>query len=149
MKNLYEPATAAEVKARIANLTSDTRAQWGKMNAAQAAAHCAAALEMATGDSHPPRMFIGRIFGSMVRKKIVSDDRPMLKNSPTSPNLRVPDQRDMERERARLLSVLEKFSRGPSACTSHPHTFFGPMKPDEWAILMYKHLDHHLRQFGL
>jgi hypothetical protein len=149
MKNLYEPATAAEVKARIAKLTADTPAQWGKMNAAQAAAHLAATMEMAVGDSRPPRMFIGRLIGGMVRKKLVGDDRPMGKNSPTAPNLLVPDQRDMDRERARLMSLVERFSSSPAACTTHPHTFFGPMKPEEWAIIMYKHLDHHLRQFAL
>jgi len=35
-----------------------------------------------------------------------------------------------------------------SGCVAHPHSFFGRMTPDEWAVLMYKHVDHHLRQFG-
>ena len=37
---------------------------------------------------------------------------------------------------------------GPAGCTPHRHSFFGHMTPDEWAILMYEHLDHHPRQFG-
>jgi len=38
---------------------------------------------------------------------------------------------------------------GPAGCTKHPHSFFGKLTPEEWAILSYKHLDHHLRQFGV
>jgi transposase InsO family protein len=46
--------------------------------------------------------------------------------------------------------VIDRFvAAGPKSCTTHPHSFFGPLTPEEWAILMYKHLDHHLRQFGV
>ena len=46
--------------------------------------------------------------------------------------------------------LIDRFAAaGPKGCTTHPHSFFGPLTPDEWAILMYKHLDHHLRQFGV
>jgi hypothetical protein len=45
--------------------------------------------------------------------------------------------------------LIDRFAAaGPQGCTTHPHAFFGSLTPDEWAILMYKHLDHHLRQFG-
>jgi hypothetical protein len=55
----------------------------------------------------------------------------------------------MEAERSRLRGLIDRFAAaGPSGCTTHPHTFFGPLTPDEWAELMYKHVDHHLRQFG-
>ena len=57
---------------------------------------------------------------------------------------------EFETEQARLSSLVESFgAAGPSCCTDHPHSFFGRMNPDEWAILMYKHVDHHLRQFGV
>lgn len=59
------------------------------------------------------------------------------------------DARDLENERNHLLVLIDKFTAGgPAACTTHPHGFFGKLTPDQWAILMYKHLDHHLRQFG-
>jgi transposase InsO family protein len=38
---------------------------------------------------------------------------------------------------------------GPKGCTAHPHSLFGRLTPEEWATLMYKHVDHHLRQFGV
>jgi len=49
-----------------------------------------------------------------------------------------------------LCALIDRFAvGGPQCCTKHPHTFFGQMTPEEWATLMYKHLDHHLRQFGV
>jgi hypothetical protein len=63
--------------------------------------------------------------------------------------LRVNDERDLERERERLCGLIDRFAAaGPEGCTAHPHPFFGPLTAEEWATLMYKHLDHHLRQFG-
>ena len=51
-----------------------------------------------------------------------------------------------------ILSGNSSFDRfvngGPRVCTTHPHPFFGRLTPAEWAIQQYKHLDHHLRQFG-
>jgi len=46
--------------------------------------------------------------------------------------------------------LVDRFaSAGKAGCTTHPHTFFGRMTADEWGILMYKHIDHHLQQFGV
>lgn len=149
MKNLYEPATAGEIRQRIQSLRADSTRQWGKMNPAQAAAHCAKAMEMAVGDAQPPRMFLGRLFGGMVMRRVVADDSPLKKQTPTAPTLVTTDQRDMDTERAKLAALVDRFAAaGPAGCTSHPHTFFGPMTPEEWSVLMYKHIDHHLRQFA-
>ena len=150
MKNLYEPARIEELKQRMAGLRPDSARQWGKMNAPQALAHCSTAMEWAVGDTRPPRMFIGRIIGGMIKNKVVGDDQPMRRNSPTAPTLIVADERDLVKERERLHGLIVRFaSAGPAGCTKHPHSFFGPLTPDQWAILMYKHLDHHLRQFGV
>ncbi len=150
MKNLFEAATAQEVKARIAQLSPGSERQWGQMNAAQALAHCAAGLEWAVGDSLPPRMLLGRIMGWIVKPLVLRDDEPMRRNSPTAKTLIVDGDRILETERERLSGLIDRFvAAGPAGCTTHPHSFFGRMKPEEWAILMYKHLDHHLRQFGI
>ncbi len=149
MKNLFEAATADEVKARTGRLRQDSERQWGKMNAAQAVAHCAASMEMAVGDRLPERMFLGRVIGGFIRPMLLGNDDPMRRNSPTMPGLVVSDERQLEPERARLCALIDRFAAGgPQGCTTHPHSFFGRLNPQEWAILMYKHLDHHLRQFG-
>ena len=150
MKNLFEPARAEEVKERLARLRPESARQWGKMSPTQALAHCSTAMEWAVGDRLAPRMFLGRILGGMIKPKVVGNDEPMRRNSPTVPTLVVADERDLAKERERLRALLDRFAAaGPAGCTKHPHSFFGRLTPEEWAILMYKHLDHHLRQFGV
>jgi Protein of unknown function (DUF1569) len=150
MKNLFEAARVEEVKERIARLRPESERQWGKMNAAQAVAHCSAGLELALGDRIPPRSLLGRIIGRIVKPKLLGNDEPMRQNAPTVKGLVVQDKRDLGTERERLCGLIDRFAAaGPEGCTTHPHSFFGRLTPEEWATLMYKHLDHHLRQFGV
>ncbi len=150
MKNLFEAATAEEVKERIARLGPKSERQWGKMTAPQAMAHCSVAMEWAVGDNFPSRMFVGRLFGPMAKSQVLKDEKPMGRNAPTARSLVVSDERELGKECQRLSALVERFcAGGPQGCTKHPHTFFGRMTPEEWAALMYKHVDHHLRQFGV
>jgi len=150
MNSLFDTATAAQIKERIRRLEPGSNRQWGKMNPAQAVAHCATTMEWAVGDSFAPRMFIGRILGPLVKSKVLKEGAVMKRNTPTAKSLVVADERELGKERERLCALIDRFSTGgPQGCTKHAHTFFGPLTPDEWAQLMYKHLDHHLRQFGV
>lgn len=150
MKNLFEPARVKEVEERMANLRTDSQRHWGTMNPAQAVAHCAAGLELALGDRTPPPLFFGRMIGRIIKPMVLGNDEPMRRNSPTVKGLLVQDERDLGMERERLCGLIDRFAAaGAAGCTTHPHSFFGRLKPEEWAVLMYKHLDHHLRQFGV
>jgi hypothetical protein len=81
---------------------------------------------------------------------VFRNEDPLRKNSPTAKSLIVADKRDFDQERERLSKLIDKFASGGAAgCTNNPHSFFGKMTPEEWAILMYKHIDHHFRQFGV
>ncbi|MHB1861413.1 MAG: DUF1569 domain-containing protein [Gemmatimonadaceae bacterium] len=149
MRTLLDRATADDVQARLRRLQPAQQSLWGRMTVAQAMAHCSVGLEMGLGDLRAPRMLIGRILGQVIRRLALGNDRPMRRNSPTAPDLVVSDERDFERERVRLAGLIERFAAGGAAgCTTHPHPFFGRLTPDQWGELMYKHLDHHLRQFG-
>jgi uncharacterized protein DUF1569 len=149
MKNLYDPARVTELQGRLTALRPDSVRAWGTMTPAQAMAHCATALESAVGDRDIKRVFIGRLLGPIVKPLALRDDKPMQRNSPTAPELIVVGERDLAVERARVSALVDRFAAaGPGGCTTVPHAFFGRMTSDEWAILMYKHLDHHLRQFG-
>jgi hypothetical protein len=150
MKNLFEAPRVTEIKERLADLRSDSNRLWGTMDAAQMVAHCSAGLELAMGDRRPPRLPLGRILGWIVKPMALGNDEPMRRNSPTVPGLVMKDERDLRAERDRLSGLIDRFAAaGPAGCTTHPHSFFGRLTPQEWAILMYKHLDHHLRQFGV
>ena len=150
MKTLFEAARAEEAKERTAQLRPDSQRLWGKMNPAQALAHCSLGIEWALGDRIPPRMLLGRIIGRLVKPMALGNDEPMRRNSPTARDLVVQDERNLGTERERLCGLIDRFTAaGPAGCTRHPHSFFGRLTPEEWATLMYKHLDHHLRQFGV
>ena len=150
MKNLFDAATAAQIKERIRRLEPSSQRQWGKMSAAQAVAHCATTMEWAVGDKNEPRAFLGRLFGPLAKSRVLKDEAPMGRNMPTAKTLVVADERELAKESERLCALIDRFSTGgPQGCTKHAHTFFGQLTPDEWARLMFKHLDHHLRQFGV
>ena len=149
MKNLFEAARLEEVKERMAQLRPDSERLWGKMNPAQALAHCSGAIDMAMGNIRPPRILIGRLLGPLAKKSVIVNGIPMRRNSMTDKSVIVSDERDFAVERQRLDELIDRFvAGGPGICTKHPHFFFGPLSPVEWASLMYQHLDHHLRQFG-
>jgi len=148
MKNLFEREAMDEVLARIDGLQPASGRQWGKMDVAQMMAHCSAAMDMASGRLNIPRIFIGRVIGPFV-KPIFTNEKPFSRNNPTSPRLVIADQRDFAREQTQLKDKIKRFCEGGEAqCTRYPHPFFGALTPDQWARGMYKHLDHHLRQFG-
>jgi hypothetical protein len=150
MKNVFEPAVVDEITDRIAHLRPDSERQWGKMSVAQMLAHCSATIGMAEGKVTPPRILLGRLLGPLAKKSLILNGEPMRRNSMTEKSALVTDERDFAVERLRLLKSLDGFvSGGPGKCTKHPHFFFGPLTPVEWAALMYQHLDHHLRQFGV
>jgi hypothetical protein len=148
MKNLFQREAVDEVIVRIDKLQPASQRQWGKMDVAQMMAHCSAALDMASGRLNPPRIFIGRLLGPFI-KPIYINEKPFSRNNPTDKKLVVSDQRDFLREQEQLKLRVRQFNEGgESQCTKHPHPFFGALTPQEWSRGMYKHLDHHLRQFG-
>ena len=150
MKHLFEAARVAEIKQRLEQLRSDSERLWGKMNPAQMLAHCSAAIGMAEGKVSPPRILIGRLLGPIAKRSVIVNGNPIRRNAMTDKSVLVTDERDFVVERQRLRESIDCFAAGgPGNCSKHPHFFFGPLTPVEWAALMYQHLDHHLRQFGV
>jgi hypothetical protein len=148
MKNLYDPSSLQEMLERIERITPQNQRRWGSMDVAQMLAHCGNAMEMAMGKINPPRVFIGRLLGGIF-KSAYTNEKPFSKDSPTSDAIRVTNARDFNIERTRLINLIRQFAAaGENGCTKHPHPFFGNLTPSEWSRGMYKHLDHHLRQFG-
>ena len=151
VKNLFDSSLAAETKRRVMELRPDGQRLWGKMTVAQALAHCTSGLEMAMGGINPKRVpFPVNVLGLVIKPLVLRDDKPMRRNSPSVPELfsADPTRCDFERERGCLIAAIDRFAReGAACCSRHSHPFFGPLKPQQWAILMYKHIDHHLRQF--
>ncbi|MCU0396810.1 MAG: DUF1569 domain-containing protein [Cyclobacteriaceae bacterium] len=149
MKNLFNSADAHELIERINKLTPQSQRLWGKMDVAQIFAHCSILLRVARGLDKPKRRFIGLLLGPLVKNTFFGE-KPHPKNSPTDKTFIVSDQKHFDSEKANLIEHIRAFSEGgPAACTTHPNPFFGKLTPDEWALGQYKHIDHHLKQFGV
>jgi hypothetical protein len=142
MKNLFDAAVANQIKVRLGKLEPQSERRWGKMTAAQMMAHCSVSMQWATGEVVPEKGPLPvRLLGRLVKPLVFRNEDPLRKNSPTAKSLIVSEKRVLGEERERL---LDKFAaEGAAGCTKNPHSFFGKMTPEEWAILMYKHLDHH------
>ncbi len=148
--SIFAPDTFSEITERINKLSPSSQAKWGKMNVAQMLGHCANAINTSVSDDKGKVTFMGRIFGKMARKMVLADDKPFKQNLPTAKEFIVTDERNFERERRKLLSILELLKdKGPNGVADKVHPFFGTMAKEDWAFLIYKHLDHHLRQFGV
>lgn len=149
MKNLFERETVDEAISRIDTLQPTSQRHWGKMDVAQMMAHCSITMDIASGRLNLPRIFIGRLIAPFL-KSIYTDEKPFGKNGATGKELVVADRRDFAREREQLkVKIRQFYDGGEAGCTRHPHPFFGSLTPQAWSRGMYKHLDHHLRQFGV
>lgn len=149
MKTVFDAETHSEILERLGKLSPDTERQWGKMSASQMMEHTARALEMATGDVPMKQAFIGKAIGWIFKNKFLGE-QPFSKNSPTGPTLIIEDEPDFEATRARLASLINGFHElGESGTDGNIHGFFGPLTGKQWGETQYKHLDHHLRQFGV
>lgn len=146
--SLYLESDRSALLARIAAVRADSPRQWGKMGPGQMLAHCQVALRVALGEQRIPRVLIGYLFGALAKKQL-RNDVPFKKGLPTGREFRFGADRDLETERAGLVALVKRFGEGgPEALSGNPHPFFGPLTAEEWDALHWKHLDHHLRQFG-
>ena len=150
MKNVFDPAVTAELIHRIENLSPQSHALWGKMSVDQMLAHCNVAYEMAFTDRHPNANPLMRFLLKAFVKPGVVNEVPYKRNIPTAPAFRIKNRRDFEEEKARLISFVEQtLAAGESGFEGKASPSFGPMIAKEWNNLLYKHLDHHLNQFGV
>jgi hypothetical protein len=148
MNSLFNSTDYAQMVARIQKFEHNAPRLWGKMDASQMLAHCNGAMKTAVGETRMKRVFIGRILGKWAKKSFVGE-KAISKNNPTAKEFLIVDKRDFEKEKAELLNYVKRFHEaGEKGAPTYPHGFFGQMTQAEWGILQWKHLDHHLRQFG-
>ncbi len=148
VKNLFDQQTYNETVGRLLSLTPESSRKWGKMDVAQMLAHCSQAFKVPLSEKPLPRMLIGRLFGWAFRRKLY-DNTPWKTGLPTAPNFKIRDSRDFQKERTTTLDLLRRFyENGPEKAARFAHPVFGKFTGEQWGKSMWKHLDHHLRQFG-
>ncbi len=150
MKNIFDTKDTREIIGRINKLTPETQHLWGKMNVAQMLAHCNVAYELVYTDKHPKPKGLKKFMIKLLAKNIVVGPRPYKRNTRTAPVFLISDERDFETEKKRLIEHLEKTRQlGAGHFNGKESHAFGPLTDKEWNTLFYKHLNHHLEQFGV
>lgn len=151
MKNLFDTASVQVIKHRISQLRPESQRLWGSMTVAQTLAHCTSGLEMAMGVVKPKRApFPADLLGRIIKPLFFRINIPMPRNAGSLPELLSTHPNDFELERSRLIVTIDNFvTQSAVPPTENPHPYFGHLRPQQWAILMYTHADHHLRQFGV
>ncbi|WP_370478062.1 DUF1569 domain-containing protein [Tamlana flava] len=150
MKNIFDLKETNAIIGRINKLKLDTQPMWGKMSVDQMLAHCNVSYEMVFEDKHPkPNKFTKFLLKSFVKNTVVGD-KPYKKNSRTAPQFLVTDTKNFVEEKTRLTDYLIKTqSLGADYFDGMESHSFGKLTKEEWSNMFYKHLDHHLNQFGV
>jgi hypothetical protein len=149
MKNLFETNAYNEILQRLDKLTPASQRQWGKMDVSQMMAHCSEPLYIALGDKQGKRTLMGFLFGKIAKKSIVGE-QPFKRSLPTAKEFLVSGQKDFNAEKEKLKGLINRFYAAKDTMPAvSKHFFFGEMTAAEWSQSTYKHLDHHLQQFGV
>ena len=150
MKNVSDQAVVDALIARINTLSPSTRGQWGKMSVDQMLAHVNVPYLMVYDNTFPKPGLIKTFMLKTFVKGAVVGPKPYPRNGPTAPEFRMSGTKDFAREKDRLVGYLRRVqSDGAKTFEGLPSHSFGPLTASEWNTLFYKHLDHHLTQFGV
>ncbi len=147
IKNLFDPVVKQEIIDRINRLTPQTKQLWGKMNVSQMLAHLQMPIRIAYGTHRPQGSFLLRLVGPLFKSKLW-DENPYKQSLPTDPTFVMTGlDKEFEREKSALLELVNNFSNESIAGERHP--VFGKLTKENWSKATWKHLDHHLKQFGV
>lgn len=150
LPNIYDASVVEQLVQRINKLNNTTSPQWGKMNVAQMLAHCNVTYDLAFERKASKNSFIMKwILKTFIKKKVVGE-QSYPPNSPTAPVFIVSDQREFDTEKATLIqNIKDVQQKGASHFEGRNSGSFGPLTAIEWNNMFYKHLEHHLNQFGV
>ncbi|MGL4630251.1 MAG: DUF1569 domain-containing protein [Leadbetterella sp.] len=150
LPNIFSETVSSQLISRLNTLNNTTAPQWGKMNAAQMLAHVNVPFEYAFENKHKaPNFFFKFMLKTFVKSGVVSE-APYKKNSGTAPDFIIKGDRDFDLEKNRLITYVKKMgSDDAKNYEGREYLPFGNMSATEWNNLFYKHIDHHLTQFGV
>ncbi len=149
MKSIFDNEAHIELKQRVEKVDVKNPPIWGKMNAGQMMHHCQKAFELPLGKSTVKKsnFLIRQLF--KLFKSTMYNDKLWKKSLPTVKEFVVKDTKDFAVEKQKLMMLMDEFVKTGKEKTFDPHPSFGHFTQEQWGKMQYKHLDHHLRQFGV
>lgn len=150
LPNVFSEKISREVIQRINQLEPATVPVWGKMSVDQMLAHCNVSYEMVYENVHAKPNFLMKIMLKLFVKPMVTGTGPYKHNSPTAPAFVIKTKKDFDEERKRLIGYVRMTQQlGEDYFDNKISDSFGKLSKDQWNNYFYKHLDHHLSQFGV
>ncbi|MCX6141307.1 MAG: DUF1569 domain-containing protein [Candidatus Kapabacteria bacterium] len=148
--SIFLPETHTALLARLDALTPTTPHVWGTMSPAQMLAHVNVSYEYTYGErSDVPPWFMRFILKTFLRPLLVGE-KPYAKNSRTAPSMVMKQEKDFDAEMKRLKNYMQRiYDEGSAAWNNRKQVTLGVLTSEEWSNLYWKHMDHHLRQFGV
>ncbi len=147
MKSIFDEGTYREILSRVDLLNENSAKKWGKMTVGQMLWHCQLPLKIAIENKKPKKR--GSLLAKIFFKKAMYNDKPWRKNLPTPPKLKAKETKYYNEEIGPLVQLIHQMHLLKERKTWNPHPVFGEYTHEQWGQMQYKHLDHHLRQFGV
>ena len=146
-KTIFDPIARAALFGRIDRLDAEATARWGSFTPPKMLAHLIEAVRMALGDLPVPRR--RSILGNRVVRYLVIHVFPFPRGAPTAPQLLARAPEDWAADAAALKAVIDRAAGQAAGGTWQPHPVFGDLSTADWGVMIFKHTDHHLTQFGV
>ena len=146
MKSIWQDEATRELHGRVARLGWDAPAQWGKFTAPKMVCHLADSLKMAMGDLKVPSKKLPIRFTPL--KQLIIYVLPFPKGAPTAPALLARAPQEWANDVADVQALLDRAASARTTVSWPEHPAFGKLSKKAWGVLIYRHMGHHLKQFG-
>ena len=147
MRSILNESDRAAICSRMGSLSASSTARWGRMSVTEMLQHLRLSARMTVGELKVASAN-KRVFQVFPLKHLILYVLPFPKGAPTAPELHPGAAPSFAEERTAVLALLERIGTGPREGAGPAHPLFGPLSWREWGAVTYKHVDHHLRQFG-
>lgn len=145
MKSIFDSETKTDLINRIESLSAETNPNWSKMNVAQMLWHCQFPLKIAIKNENRSN---GKWIMKFLKKSLYNN-KPFKKSLPTAKGLITSESKNFNDEKNKLVDLISQTHNLKERSKWEPHPLFGNFTHNQWGQLEYKHLDHHLKQFGV
>jgi hypothetical protein len=149
--SIFEPSTTEKLHRRIDALSPLSTPLWGKMTVAKMLAHCSVPYKPLLSGKRPKQpSYFTRLIARVFLKRSLTGQKDYRKNMPTAKQFIISEEPEFMRARDNLKELIQRaHDLGEDHYKGLEHPLLGGLSSKEWSNMLYKHLDHHLRQFGV
>ncbi|HYE96754.1 MAG TPA: DUF1569 domain-containing protein [Rubricoccaceae bacterium] len=148
MRTLFSPADRAAIHARLDRLTPNAERRWGRMTAPEMVCHIADQMRVGLGELPAPSK--PSFLSNPVLRRAALFWLPWPKGkAPTDPAMLTSKPASWVDDVAAVHALVERVGERGAEGPWSTHPAFGRLSGKDWGRLCYRHLDHHLTQFGV